>query len=917
MNIEEKNTLFVTSLVVTLLFSVSVLAYFLLDGHLHKEIGEDLDRAHEVFVEAEKNAFNRLLTTARGIRGEPSLIAATLTGDAGTVRGMLEDLYARPGVDLVAVYMDSGPSGVVGEGTKPHFTSPQVLNSKVLLDLVRNLTQGADVAYGNALVYDTLLRLVALPIENPLGGRIGVMIAGEEFGQGDVERIKQLVQSDVVVFHNNVVLGATLGGLEGLMERLPRDDGTRRAVLRFAVGNREYVGRVHNILATVGEHDVAAQLFLARALREYWEPYWELGRNAGIAAMIILAISAVIGVTISRRTLTRPIKALAQATRAVAKGNLGYKVNIDRNDELGQLATSFNGMMASLIASRSEIERNRKRFSDFAGSSSDWFWETDRNGRFTYVSDSVRENLGFSTEQLLGRSFAEAFPGNNLVEVMSTLRPTQGEPNSFRDLECWVTDKEGSRHCLRLNGMPLGDGDEASGFRGTARDITKTKQDEQRLAVLSNQDHLTGLSNRSRFLKDLEHEIRRVERTGQSGALVLLDLDHLKLINDTFGHSAGDEIIVQVAGLLKRVSRSEDLLARLSGDEFALAFPAMDGVQAREKAEQLLQRIKELKPTLRGRVMNLSASIGIATFPEQGMAPVELLAKADTAMYAAKDSGRNKVVQFDEQAMSRERMDSQLAWKDRLVEALEKDLLVLAFQPIVSTHSGRVHHYEVLVRMQDSGGVLFPPGKFIPTAEQFGLIHQVDRAIVSKAIRYLAERRDLPAEVGLSINLSGLSVGNAEMFDLIHREVRESGVAPERFTFEVTETAACEQLNDAIEFIAKIRQLGCHISLDDFGVGFSSFSYLKHLRVDTIKIDGAFIREIHQNNADQLFVKALVDVASGLGMQTIAEFVENEQVYELVKRLGVDHVQGYYLGKPALQIEPIAGRNGAEERVAI
>lgn len=900
MNIEAKNTLFVALLVMLVFCSVGVLAYFLLDDHVHQETAEDLKRAHEVFVEAEKNAFSRLLTTARGIRGEPALVAAALTGDVPTVRSMLEDLYGRPGVDMVAVYLDSGPGGMVGEGSKPHFTSPQVLSSRVMLDLVHNLAQGAEVGFGNALVYDSLLRLVAIPIENPLGGRIGVMIAGEEFDQRDVERIKPLVQADVVVFHENMILGSTLPGLEEIVAHIPGDSAS---VLQFKINGEQYVGRLHRILSTVGDSDLAARLLLARPLASYWDPYLNLARNAVFASVLILLLAALLGIGISRRTLTRPIKSLVKATRAIAEGNLNYRLNIQRNDELGELATSFKGMMASLITSRAEVERSRKRFHDFAGSSSDWLWETDRNGRFTFVSETVRDNLGFAAEQMLGRTFADVFPGNNLTEVMSLLRPGQHEMLNFKDVECWVTDKEGDRHCLRLNAMAVCEGRQHKGYRGTARDITKAKQDEQHMMVLANQDHLTGLSNRSRFLKDLEHEVRRVERGEQAGALVLIDLDHLKLINDTSGHSAGDEIIVQVAGLLKRLSRNEDLLARLSGDEFALAFPAMNERQAQEKAQQLLDRIQGLKPQLSGRSVNLSASIGIALFPQHGTAPVELLAKADTAMYAAKDAGRNRALLFNEAAMAQERMNSQLAWRDRLVEAIEHDLFTLAFQPIVNVATGRVHHYEVLVRMREPGGTLFPPGKFIPTAEQFGLIHQVDRIIVTKAIRYLAEHRDLNPEAGFSINLSGMSVGNEEMFQLIQREIRESGVAPDRFSFEVTETAACEKLNDAIEFIAKVRQLGCHISLDDFGVGFSSFSYLKHLRVDTLKIDGSFIREIHQNNADQLFVKALVDVARGMGIRTIAEFVENEQVFNLVKRLGVDYVQGYYLGKPKPGIE--------------
>jgi EAL domain-containing protein (putative c-di-GMP-specific phosphodiesterase class I) len=215
--------------------------------------------------------------------------------------------------------------------------------------------------------------------------------------------------------------------------------------------------------------------------------------------------------------------------------------------------------------------------------------------------------------------------------------------------------------------------------------------------------------------------------------------------------------------------------------------------------------------------------------------------------------------------------------------------------------------------MRERDGTLIPPGKFIPAAEQFGLIQRLDQRIVSKAVRCLA---DLPREldsIGLSINLSGLSVGSADMYQCIEREVREAGVEPSRITFEITETAACEQLDSAIAFIQRIRQLGCNVSLDDFGVGFSSFSYLKHLRADILKIDGSFIRDIHNNNADQLFVKALVDVARGMGMRTIAEFVENEQVFDRVRSLGVDYVQGFYLGKP----QPTLGTARAGKHAAL
>ena len=897
MNIEQKNTLFIVGLVLVVLLSVGVLAYFLVSDHVRNSVRGDLERAHKVFIEAQKTSFGNLVTIARSARAEPSLIAATLTGDIATVRGMLDDLYPRPGANFMAIYLDTGPGGMAAAGDKPHFTAPQVLNSKALVGLVKRLTRGDPLVYGNALLYDTLLQLVAMPIENPLGGRIGALLIGRQFTQADLDALHQLVQADMAIYSGNTVLLSTIPGLSGRFAGL--GGGSTNGIVNFDFGGESYSARLLPVFNQVGSRDEAARVLLAVPHSRYWAPYRILGQNALFFSVLILMVAALLGIVVSRNTLTRPIQLLARATQAIASGDLTHKVKIRRRDELGQLTNSFNTMLNALNASRSELEKSRRRFHDFADSSSDWLWETDRAARFTYVSSSVSDTLAIRADKLLGKTLHSVFPGSSLGELVSLLRPA-GTPVIFKDVEVWVTTLQGDQHCLRLNGVPIVSASgKFKGYRGTARDITKLKQDERRMVILANQDHLTGLENRRRFLLDLNHEIRRIERHGQVGVLVLIDLDHLKLVNDTAGHAAGDQIIVQVAGLLKRASREQDLLARVSGDEFAIAYAAMDEQQGLEKAQQILAQISALKPRYGGRTINISASIGVVTFPRHGVVPVELLAKADAAMSSAKQSGRNRVQFYDEAEMMRERMDTQLVWRDRLLEALDNDGLELVYQPIVAVASGKVHHYEVLVRLRDEDGTLVAPGKFIPAAEQFGFIQRVDRVIVSKAIRTLAALPPEQAEVGFAINLSGMSVGDHEVFALIQRELAESGLDPRRVMFEITETAACEQLNNAIEFIQKVRQLGCQVALDDFGVGFSSFSYLKHLRADVLKIDGSFIRDIHNNNADQLFVKALVDVARGMGMRTTAEFVENEHVYERVRGLGVDYVQGYYLGKPA------------------
>lgn len=897
MKIEQVNTLLIISLVLLVLFGIAGTGFVLVRDHVRVSIEADLDRAQQVFEQAHKSRSDKLLSVARSVSREPGLIAATLSSDSAAVRSKLDHLYPPTGADIMAVYFDIGHRDVAAAGSIPSYTSPQSLGAEVLTDLVDSLGRDEQAASANAVLNDSWLQLVAVPVENPLGGRIGVLLVGKGFTAPDLENLRQLVYSDLAIVQGKRLLASSINPLQTPVHLIdkPQVKGNQGTL---EIGDHRYGIRIMQPPNQLGDKNKRVKLLFVANHSNYWSPYKSLGKNAVYLSVIVLLPAVLFSVGISRRSLTRPIQLLERATQAVAKGNMKLQVAFKRNDDLGRLGESFNAMLAALNTSKSEIERNRQRFRDFASSSSDWLWETDFSGHFTFVSSSVSETLGMGPENWLGRTLAEVFPGSKLGEMARLFCSADRKQASFKDIEIWVHALNGEAHCLRLNGVPVFNGKTFKGYRGTARDITKHKQDEKRMRVLANQDHLTGLSNRRRFLEQLEQEIRRADRQGQVGVLLLIDLDHLKLVNDTAGHAAGDQIIVQVAGLLNCASREQDSLARISGDEFALAFSEMSEEQGMQKTRKLLESISSLKPRYGGRTLNISASVGLVTFPQQGKVPVELMAKADAAMSVAKSSGRNRVYRYDETDMMRERMDNQLIWKDRLLDALEQDALHLVFQPIVSVSTAKVHHYEVLVRMVEDNGALIAPGSFIPAAEQFGLIQRVDHKVIGKSIHYLAELPDEMRDIGFAINLSGLSVGRSDTYELIEQVIRNSGVDPARITFEITETAACEQLNNAVEFIRKVRQLGCMVSLDDFGVGFSSFSYLKHLRADVLKIDGSFIRDIHNNNEDQLFVKALVDVARGMGMRTIAEFVENEQVFERIRDLGVDYVQGYYLGKP-------------------
>lgn len=909
MRIGQKNSLLVVGLMLLVLVGVTGAGYLLVTGHVKRQISSDIQHAHEVYVQAQREAFAQLVSTARNIGQEPGLLAALLTAHPPTVRSTLEESFPRPGIDLLALSLESDPGRTLAEASKPHLVSPRVLASDAIQTLVRQVSQGARVAYGNAMIFETFLRLVAIPVSSPGGGVIGVMVLGQEVDQTAVERYQPLLRTQVALYDGQALVGATLpAGLAQLQGLTP-------GRVEFSLDGTGYLGRVYPVLAGDGRTPVA-RLLLAHAGDNYWAPYRSFALQGLLVSGAVLVVAAVLGMAISRRTLTRPLSLLAAATRKIAAGDLSWKVELVRDDELGELAESFNRMLDDLRRSNEALEHNRRRFHDFAESSSDWLWETDAEGRFTYLSPGFKTSLGMDGRQCLGRTWQEVFPDDDLEALSVHLRPQRSRGFPFKDLTLRVCLQDATRRDLRISGIPVREQDRFAGFRGTASDISKQRINEERVTLLSNQDQLTGLANRRRFLVDLAHEIHRAQAHARHGVLALIDLDHLKLLNDAAGYAVGDEMIVQVAGVLERLAREEDIVGRISGDEFALTLPDMGLDDAREQAQRILDAIAECRPvrTKAGVPINISASIGLVDFPDQGTDPVELIAKADSAMYAAKDAGRNRFEVFDENSMSREHVGGLLASRNRVLRGLEEDRFELHFQPIASVLNGEVHHFETLVRMRDDSGQVVPPSAFIPAAEQFGLIGRVDREIVRKAIYHIATLPDALGQVAFSINLSGLSVGEDDLLRLIEGCLDETGLDPVRITFELTETAACENMALAAEFLSRIRQLGCRIALDDFGVGFSSFSYLKHLHVDMLKIDGSFIREIVTNREDQLFVKALVDVARGMGIRTIAEFVESEAAFRLLQRLGVDYVQGYHIGRPEAAITE-AGLHGFARRL--
>src|SRR5262249_7085642 len=428
-------------------------------------------------------------------------------------------------------------------------------------------------------------------------------------------------------------------------------------------------------------------------------------------------------------------------------------------------------------------------------------------------------------------------------------------------------------------------------------DVTRQRQTADQLIYLAERDALTGLYNRHRFNEELARMVVDAQRNDSRVALLFFDLDDFKFINDTFGHRAGDAMLIRVAGEVAGPVRLNEIFARLGGDEFAILVPDISDEMLRVLAERITRSIALVRSVFEGQSLRLTSSLGIAVFPDHADNVEDLIARADTAMYQAKEAGKNAWRIYRSDLDTSSEMVRRLSWNDRILHALENNLMDLQFQGIYSTTDRSLRHFEVLVRMRDKDdpGVLLMPGQFIPVAEKSGKIVEIDRWVLREAIQMLAEVKSIPA---LAVNISGRSFDEPMLPQYIAELLKRHEVAPHRLLVELTETSAVSDLHDAKRFIEALRQTGCGVCLDDFGTGFSSFAYLKHLQADSIKIDGLFIRDLPSDRDNQLFVKAIVSVARGLRKITIAECVEDQATLEMLQDFGVDAVQGYFLEKP-------------------
>ncbi len=429
-------------------------------------------------------------------------------------------------------------------------------------------------------------------------------------------------------------------------------------------------------------------------------------------------------------------------------------------------------------------------------------------------------------------------------------------------------------------------------------------QRDAKLVELANHDNLTGLFNRRRFVEELKKELAVVVDGSHTSALLFVDLDQFKYVNDTCGHPAGDRLLGRVADELVRCAGAGGVVARFGGDEFAILVPDTDRSSIRSLGKQILENMRQLAHVEDDRVFHVHCSVGITMINGTELDHDELIAQADMACRDAKLAGRNRIQFYRTSERKTQKIFSDVGWMATLREAIDNDQFELRFQPINCISTGRTTHHEVLLRLRTEDGKLLAPDAFLPAAVRFGLMSEIDFWMIRAASAAFAEHAASNPQLKLSINLSAHAFETDELVSFVQREFSQHEVPPSHVIFEITESLAVRRPRHVEKKITALRSMGCELALDDFGTGYSSFGYLQKLHFDYIKIDGAFVHDLVNNPVDQKMIRLIAEIGREAGMQTIAEYVENGQALLLLGELGVDMAQGYYVGRPQVRPAP-------------
>lgn len=595
-------------------------------------------------------------------------------------------------------------------------------------------------------------------------------------------------------------------------------------------------------------------------------------------------------------------------------------------NEAEELFLARIASMSRFIEVQNHIEAERERLAGILESVGEGVYGVDNDGLVTFVNPAALAIIGKTdSSNIIGKRAKDAFHYHIEDDVIKhdRLYRAYGKGVELRSWETGFKHEKGTEVPVECTVYPLNIQGKQEGSVIAFRDISERKMLEEKLHWQATHDHLTRLSNRRYFEDKLDSEVSRVQAGDVMSALVYLDLDRFKYINDTAGHDAGDKLLVEISKLLLEKVREHDTLARLGGDEFAIIIKDVDEVSAMNVTETFRAALEKCTFTYEGEQHNIHGSFGVTLMDIPDMSSGDVLANADIACHIAKRSGRNQSHLYEQGNDEKNVMGSELGWSQRLREAMDENKFVLYYQPIldlrevdlnslpaedgalwdtyISNKDNKIH-YELLLRMQGDNGELYYPDAFMPTAERFNLMCDVDMWVMNNALQTLAGIKN-KSRMSFSINLSGQTLNAEDSLHKIKALINRYDIDPQLLVFEVTETCAIANFESASEFINEMKWLGCRFSLDDFGSGFCSFSQLKCLPADFVKIDGQFVKGMARGSIDRAIVTAMNDVAHSLGRYTVAEYVESPEILRLLKICGVDYVQGNYVSVPRPELE--------------
>ncbi|MCP3671116.1 MAG: EAL domain-containing protein [Gammaproteobacteria bacterium] len=553
-----------------------------------------------------------------------------------------------------------------------------------------------------------------------------------------------------------------------------------------------------------------------------------------------------------------------------------------------------------------EMRRLNDQMSLLLESTGDGIYGVDNNGVCTFVNQSALNMLGFTRDELIGKrahdfihhSYADGSPYPSADCPVYGAFQT-GTPCRVQKEVLWC--KDGTSFPVEYSSYPIIEDGSVLGAVTVFRDVTDSHAMEERLSFLATHDPLTKLLNRYAFEQSLKQVLQDAHTNKSHHVLCYMDLDQFKIVNDTCGHVAGDAMLQMISKLLQKNIRQSDILARLGGDEFGLLLENCTLEQAELLTMKICDALKEFRFSWDDKTFTAGVSVGIAAISDETINTDLVMSAADAACYVAKDMGRNRVhihMADDDEVAKRQ---GEMQWVSEIQSAIEEGRLHLHRQSIMSLNEAENErdHFEILLRMHDKDGRDIPPGAFIPAAERYALMPVLDRWVINKTFAWLQDAQFRGKQLGLcAINLSGHSLGDGGLKQYIVAQLNAYDIPAEKVCFEITETTAVSRLDQAIHFIGDMRELGCKFALDDFGTGMSSFAYLKNLPVDFLKIDGGFVKDIMEDPVDCGMVESINQIGHLMGLRTIAEYVENDQIRERLAEIGVDYVQGFGVARP-------------------